>query len=407
MDFFEQQERSRRQTRWLLAYFALAVAVIIALGYIVFASLTLPFLKPLPHGPRIHSIPVAICWLVGEALLHPADYLRWTCDPHLFGWFAMGAVLVVALGSLYKIRQLAAGGSAVAELLGGRCLAPDTTEQDEQKLLNVVEEMAIAAGMPVPEIYVLDAERGINAFAAGHTQSDVAIGVTRGCLKLLNRDELQGMVAHEFSHILNGDTRLNMRLMGIAHGVLWPVIVGRTFVRGSNRPAEPGESVLDEEASITRLPFILIGYLLLAIPADRSAVRAAPQERHLPRARMAGRRRRRPVHSLPAGIAGALKKIGGLYKQAAWTPSRRNRQPPLLRQLLLSPLVRVPLHPPATAETHPGHRPGFRRSIPQVKPLPPSQFEREQQYEQAVGFVMAVEKTKPDSMFSAAGSPLG
>ena len=90
--------------------------------------------------------------------------------------------------------------------------------------------MAVASGMPVPEVYVLDHELGINSFAAGHTQSDVAIGGTRGCLKLLNRDELQGVVAHEFSHILNGDTRLNMRLIGIAHGILLPVIVGRVLL---------------------------------------------------------------------------------------------------------------------------------------------------------------------------------
>src|ERR1017187_3687853 len=98
--------------------------------------------------------------------------------------------------------------------------------------------MAIASGMPVPEIYVLDNERGINAFAAGHTRSDVAVGVTRGCLKLLSRDELQGVAAHEFSHILNGDTRGKLRVMGIAQGVWWRVIGARVFVRGETRPAE-------------------------------------------------------------------------------------------------------------------------------------------------------------------------
>jgi Zn-dependent protease with chaperone function len=185
-----------------------------------FASVVLPFLKPLPHGPRIHSIPISICWLVGEAVVHSGNYLRWTWDPRLFAGFAAGAALNIALGSFYKIRQLAAGGAVVAELLGGRRVEPSPSEPDEQRLRNVIEEMAVASGMPVPEIYVLDHERGINAFAAGHTQSDVAIGVTRGCLKLLNRDELQGVVAHEFSHIRNGDTRLNMRLIGIAHGVL-------------------------------------------------------------------------------------------------------------------------------------------------------------------------------------------
>ena len=391
----------------MLAYFALAVAVIIALGYIVFASLTLPFLKPLPHGPRIHSIPVAICWLVGEALLHPADYLRWTWDPPLFAGFAIGAALVIALGSLYKIRQLAAGGSVVAELLGGRRVAPDTTEQDEQKLRNVVEEMAIAAGMPVPEIYVLDAERGINAFAAGHTQSDVAIGVTRGCLKLLDRDELQGVIAHEFSHILNGDTRLNMRLMGIAHGVLWPVIVGRIFIRGSNRPAEPGESVLDEEASITRPPFILIGYLLLApgsigLPFVRLLKSAICREREWLADASAVQFTR-----YPAGIAGALKKIGGLYKQGRLDTAHAETASHLyFANSSFTPWFGfLSTHPPLVKRIQ-AIDPAFDGQLSKVKPLPPSQSEREQQYEQAVGFALAVEKSQPDSMFSSAGSPL-
>jgi Zn-dependent protease with chaperone function len=106
---------------------------------------------------------------------------------------------------------LAKGGSAVAESLGGRLVNPNTTHPDERKLRNVIEEMAIAAGVPVPKVYVLDEEKGINAFAAGHAPGDAAIGVTRGCMTLLNRDELQGVIGHEFSHILNGDMRLNLR----------------------------------------------------------------------------------------------------------------------------------------------------------------------------------------------------
>ncbi len=98
---------------------------------------------------------------------------------------------------------------------------------------NVVEEMAIAAQTPVPEIYVLDNERGINSFAAGHTRDDMAIGVTRGAVKLLTRDELQGMIGHEFSHILNGDTGLNMKLIGLAHGLFWPTLLGRVLTWGS------------------------------------------------------------------------------------------------------------------------------------------------------------------------------
>jgi len=126
MDFFEQQAHARRQTNLLLVYFVLAVAMMAVLDYVIFAGLVQPFLKPLPHGPRIHSIPISICWLVGEALLHPGYSLRWTWDPRLFAGFAVGCALTIALGSFYKIRQLAAGGSVVAELLGGRRVEPNS-----------------------------------------------------------------------------------------------------------------------------------------------------------------------------------------------------------------------------------------------------------------------------------------
>ena len=315
MDFFDQQEQVRRQTRLLLAYFTASVGVIVVLAYVIFASFVLPFLKPLPHGPRAHDVVLPFFWLLGEVIYHPLHYLRWTWDAGLFAGFAAAAAVMIALGSFYKIRQLAAGGPVVAEWLGGRRVEPDSADPDEQKLRNVIEEMALASGMPVPEIYVLDNERGINAFAAGHTRSDVAIGVTRGCLKLLSRDELQGVIAHEFSHILNGDTRLNMRLMGVSHGVLWPVIVGRVLVHGSNRPSEPGESILDGDASPLRLPFLLAGYPLIAagsigLPFVRLIKSAICREREWLADAAAVQFTRNPP-----GIGGALKKIGGLYKQ--------------------------------------------------------------------------------------------
>jgi len=134
-------------------------------------------------------------------------------NPQLFLGAAVGTLAVIALGSLFKTAELSQGGSAVATMLGGRLLNSHTADPDERKLLNVVEEMALAAGVPVPQVYLLDEENGINAFAAGHTTSDAAIGVTRGAIKFLSRDELQGVIGHEFSHILNGDMRLNLRLM--------------------------------------------------------------------------------------------------------------------------------------------------------------------------------------------------
>jgi Zn-dependent protease with chaperone function len=339
-------------------------------------------------------------------VLRPLDYLKWTWEPRLFAEFAVGAALTIALGSLCKIRQLAAGGPVVAELLGGRRVEPSPAEADEQKLRNVVEEMAVASSLPVPEIYVLDNERGINTFAAGHTQSDVAIGVTRGCLKLLNRDELQGMIAHEFSHILNGDTRLNMRLMGIAHGVLWPVIVGRVLVRGSNRPADPGESILDDDTPVTRLPFAPIGYVLLAIgsiglPFVRLLKSAICREREWLADAAAVQFTR-----YPDGIAGALKKIGGLYKQGRLdTPHAETASHLYFANSSFTPwFAFLSTHPPL-AKRILAINPAFDGQYPKVTPLPPSQFEREQRYENALANVIALEKALPDLFLSATGTP--
>ncbi|MEO0378340.1 MAG: M48 family metallopeptidase, partial [Cyanobacteria bacterium P01_A01_bin.17] len=137
-------------------------------------------------------------------------------------------------GSLKKTLELRQGGQVVAESLGGVLVLPSTTNPSEQKLLHVVEEMAIASGISVPSVYLLHRERGINAFAAGNTVNDAVIGVTWGCIEELSRDELQGVIAHEFSHILNGDMRLNIRLMGILHGILIIYLSGRVLLRAES-----------------------------------------------------------------------------------------------------------------------------------------------------------------------------
>src|SRR6185503_5263995 len=212
MDFFEQQERARRNTKRLVIYFVLAV---VFMTTAIYAAITLIFL-----GKEIDpSLPLHRLW-----------------HPQLFLVTVTGTLGIILSGSLYKVAQLREGGGAVARMLGGRPLALDPDDLDEKKLRHVIEEMAIASGTPVPEIYLLDEEEGINAFAAGHTTSDIAIGATRGCMKLLSRDELQGVIGHEFSHILNGDMRLNLRLMGLIHGILCIAIVGRVLLRtGSSR----------------------------------------------------------------------------------------------------------------------------------------------------------------------------
>jgi Zn-dependent protease with chaperone function len=406
MDFFDQQERARRQTTALLAYFAAVVIVIVAVGYVIFACLALPFVKPLPHGPSIHNVVISTAWLLGEAVYYPRHFLRWTWDPSLFAGFTAAAALTILAGSLYKIRQLSTGGPAVAESLGGRCIEPDPADPDEQRLRNVVEEMAIASGLPVPEIYVLDDERGINAFAAGHTQSDVAIGVTRGCLKLLSRDELQGVIAHEFSHMLNGDTRLNTRLMGIAHGVLWPVIVGRVFVRGSNRPAEPGESILDDDPSIFRVPIIVIGYLLIAagsigLPFVRLIKSAICREREWLADAAAVQFTR-----FPDGIAGALKKVGGLPKQGRLnTPHAETASHLYFANSSFTPwLGFLSTHPPLVKRIQ-AIEPAFDGQFPRVLMLPRSQAESDRQYDRVIGGVLALEKAHPEWFSTTTGKP--
>jgi Zn-dependent protease with chaperone function len=163
----------------------------------------------------------------------PRDFWAIATDPGLVGLAVFGTLIVVGGGSLFKIAQLRGGGRVIAEQLGGRLLHPDTSDPTEQQILNVVQEMAIASGTPTPPVYLLDHEQGINAFAAGFTPSDAVIGITRGTAERLTRDELQGVVAHEFSHILNGDMRLNIRLIGILHGILIIGLLGYFILRTS------------------------------------------------------------------------------------------------------------------------------------------------------------------------------
>lgn len=272
MDFFERQEKARRKTRWLVFYFALAV---IGIALAVYLALWLVF---------------ALEWGGGR---YGARELPPLVDPKLMLAAALGTFSIVALGSAWKISQLSAGGSVVAESLGGRVVLPTTRDPEERRLLNVVEEMAIASGLPVPKVYVLDQERGINAFAAGLTQNDAVVAVTRGCLHSLNRDELQGVIGHEFSHILNGDMRLNLRLIGVIFGILCLASVGRVLLRSRGR----------------RNPLPLLGLLLILIGSigvffGRLIQAAVSRQREFLADAASVQFTRNP-----AGLSGALQKI--------------------------------------------------------------------------------------------------
>ncbi len=220
MDFFERQDKARKNTKLLVFYFVIAVVLIVASIYL--ASLFM-FHGASNYKHRGYAQPFSL-W-----------------NAQIFLYAAGGTLAVIIGGSLFKTAQLSSGGSAVAESLGGRLLDSNANDPHERKLLNVVEEMAIASGVPVPKVYVMDHEEGINAFAAGHNINDAAIGVTRGCITTLKRDELQGVIAHEFSHILNGDMRINLRLMGIIFGIVCLTVIGRVLLRarGNSRDKNP------------------------------------------------------------------------------------------------------------------------------------------------------------------------
>ncbi|HXT12861.1 MAG TPA: M48 family metalloprotease [Candidatus Angelobacter sp.] len=317
MDFFGQQERAQRQTRLLIWLFGFAVLIVVSILSLVFASIVYVFRHPLFHEAWWNPMTVVIgCFFfLARFLVHPFHTLEAIWDPSVVLWTALATLVPILIGCLYKRHLLAEGGPAVARLLGGRRVDPETPDLDEKKLCNVVSEMAIASGMPQPEVYVLDRERGINSFAAGHTREDVAIGVTFGCVKLLTRDELQGVIAHEFNHVLNGDTRLNMRLMTLAHGLFWPTIVGRILIRGTSEAPEMGDSIFDEnlpQLNQAMVPFACFFFVLGSItsPLVRWIKSMICREREWLADAAAVQFTRNPP-----GIEGALRKIGGLLKQ--------------------------------------------------------------------------------------------
>jgi Zn-dependent protease with chaperone function len=214
MDFYARQAAARGQTRWLVIGFVLSLlAVALALDLVLFTFLS---------SSRADGLVVA-----------PLQFAALNPGVALFSTLIVMGVL--GLASLYKSMELRGGGGVVARNLGGVLVAQDTTDLQRKRLLNIVSEMAIASGVPMPEVYVLEQESAINAFAAGHTAANAAVTVTQGALDRLNRDQLQGVIGHEFSHILNGDMRLNVQLMGWVFGLFVVALIGRLILNFSPR----------------------------------------------------------------------------------------------------------------------------------------------------------------------------
>lgn len=300
MNYFKHQARARRHTLLLLLLMGVAVLSLIAV-----ISGVLLLILHVPDGQPLNQ-----------------------SDEELLQFVFLAVVAVVLLGSLYKNDELRAGGKVIAERLGGRLISEEPQSLEERQLLNVVEEIAIASGASVPAVYVLD-EASINAFAAGLTPEDAVIGVTRGALALLSREELQGVIAHEFSHIYNGDMRLNTRLTAMVHGLLLLGLIGKlimnavpdravsTLTSSDSSSSEPAAS--DRGPTASNNPIInairVIAYAGFALCVLGYAgtffgnliKSAVSRKREFLADASAVQFTRNPQ-----SIAGALKKIGGL-----------------------------------------------------------------------------------------------
>ncbi len=226
MDFFEHQEVARKQTRQLVVMFTIAVIMTFVAMYAASVGI-MHWARMMSGSDTGQPGNFGGVFLNFTAPLN--DDLGWL-DPELMLTVGLTTGLIVFIGSSIKTFQFSKGES-VAALLGGRQIPVSTTDPDSQRLLNVVEEMAIASGTAVPPVFLLEDEKSINAFAAGYSPRDAVIGVTRGSMELLTRDELQGVIAHEFSHILNGDMRLNMRLACLTYGILFIAETGMLLLR--------------------------------------------------------------------------------------------------------------------------------------------------------------------------------
>ncbi|MGB3440959.1 MAG: M48 family metallopeptidase [Actinophytocola sp.] len=267
MNFFQRQQDVRKSSRRLVVLFIVAViALVVVVDLIAFLLL----------GLNEQTAESTMNIMIGLSLF-----------------------LIVAIGLTSFLRMLAlqrGGGGKVARSLGGMFVPENTTDPRLRRLRNVVEEMAIASGTPVPEVYVLPNEHGINAFAAGFTPADAAVAVTHGALERLNRDELQGVIAHEFSHVVNGDMRLNIRLMGVLFGILALAILGRILIsmRGERNPLP-----------LIGLVLIIVGYI--GVFFGRLIKAAVSRQREYLADASAVQYTRQT-----GGLVGALKKIGGI-----------------------------------------------------------------------------------------------
>ena len=298
MNFFEQQDQARRRTTWLVVLFLLSIACV------AFSFYGLALFVIVPQAQDRGAKGSEIWW-----------------NPQIFMEITGAVCLIIFLGAGVQRLRLGGTGKSVAEALGGQPLQGATENVDEQKLRDVVDEMAIASGMPVPPIYILQ-EDSINAFAAGKNPQDAVLGFTRGAITQLNRDELQGVTGHEFSHVAHKDTRLNLRIACVVAGVMLIALIGRVMLQVAGRIATaPRMSTKKDDRGGAALAFVAVGLGLLVVGGigaffGRLLQAAVSRQREFLADASAVQYSRNP-----AGISSALRKIGGLPFTAIQSPA--------------------------------------------------------------------------------------
>lgn len=288
MDFFEHQEVARKKTGQMVFLFVLAVIAIVMALNVVISGLYIYGIGELSQ--RSSTVPLATQF--------------YSIPPELWLTVTGVSLLIIFGGSAFRILQLGEGGEAVARMVGARKVSRSTADPLEKRLLNVVDEMAIASGVSVPQVFVMDDEPAINAFAAGYKPNEAIVAVTRGTLEQLDRDELQGVIAHEFSHIFNGDMRLNIRLMGVLYGILIIGAMGGFMLRSmrySSHRSRDGKGA--GAVLILGLALFVIGYT--GVFFGRLIKAGVSRQREFLADASAVQFTRNPE-----GITNALKKIG-------------------------------------------------------------------------------------------------
>ena len=285
-NFFQNQARARSKTKLLVFLYGLCVLCIALAIYVGLWGFVLGGFNQ--EIKSAYPVP---------------DFFH----PKLLFGTLFSVLAIIGLVSFIKIRQMSHGGDFIARSLGGRLLVFNSNDIYEKRIMNIVEEMSIASGIKMPRVYLLEEEKGINAFAAGYSPNSAVIGVSKGCVELLSRDELQGVIAHEFSHILNGDMRLNIKLIGLLSGILFLAITGRTLLRfaGNNRSRRSSKDKGGGIIIVIGLVLTVVGYIgVFFATLIKQAV--SRQREFLADASAIQFTR------YPDGIAGALKKIASL-----------------------------------------------------------------------------------------------